>query len=176
MDHWLKNCVSMKLPKSLSKEQLDNKALVEKYPFLMPRNVFSDEIPEDYNYSYTKLDQIPYGWRHAFGLAMMEEIRLALGKHIHAYRVNQIKEKYGTLRWYDNGGNDKVHEVVRKYGTMSGLTCIDCGKHATRISFGYILPFCDNCGDNEHHKRDYVPLYKWYKKSKVIKFKKKYML
>ena len=39
-----------------------NKELVEKYPFLMPHNRWTDHIPEDYDYSYTELDAMPDGW------------------------------------------------------------------------------------------------------------------
>ena len=30
-----------------------NKELIKKYPFLLPRNVWTDKVPEDYDYSYT---------------------------------------------------------------------------------------------------------------------------
>ena len=33
----------------------------------MPRNRWTGEVPEDYDYSYTELDSMPDGWRKAFG-------------------------------------------------------------------------------------------------------------
>ena len=30
----------------------ENKELIEKYPFLQPRNVFTDKVSGDYDYSY----------------------------------------------------------------------------------------------------------------------------
>ena len=39
-----------------TKEQ--NKKLIERYPFLMPRNRWTGKVPEDYDYSYTELDAI----------------------------------------------------------------------------------------------------------------------
>lgn len=49
----------------MSKEY--NKQLVEKYPFLLPRNRWTGKVQEDYDYSYTELDGMPDGWRKAFG-------------------------------------------------------------------------------------------------------------
>jgi len=82
-----------------------NKALIEKYPFLLPRNRWTGEVVESYNYSYTELDDLPDGWRIAWGDQICEEIKEELVKYdfLDKYRITQIKEKYGTLRWYDNG-------------------------------------------------------------------------
>lgn len=35
--------------------------LVERYPFLLPRNVITDKIPNDYDYTYIKYLEIPKG-------------------------------------------------------------------------------------------------------------------
>lgn len=82
-----------------------NKALLERYPFMEPRNVWTGESIEDYTYSWTLADDIPDGWRVAFGDQMLEELREELIKfnYLNDYRPLQIKEKYGTLRWYDSG-------------------------------------------------------------------------
>lgn len=96
-----------------------NRALTDKYPWLIPTNTFSgvritttepgfyggcDDIPS-YDYSYTELDQMPDGWRIAFGEQMCEEIHQELVKFdcVDKYRILQIKEKFGGLRWYDDG-------------------------------------------------------------------------
>lgn len=44
-----------------------NQKLIERFPFLMPRNRWTGKVPEDYDYSYTELDSMPDGWRKAFG-------------------------------------------------------------------------------------------------------------
>lgn len=144
-----------------------NKELCKQYPFLIPWNRWSgklitdcaagekgywpgepDKLPE-YDYEYTELDNMPDGWRIAFGEQMCEEIREALidDGDLDKYRTVEIKEKYGSLRWYDNGckAGSKVHDIIRKYEYMSAETCIVCGKPATRITLGWISPFCDDC-------------------------------
>ena len=36
----------------LTPEQQRNKELIERYPYLLPHNIFTDKVPEDYDYSY----------------------------------------------------------------------------------------------------------------------------
>ena len=105
---------------------------------------------------YTELDAMPEGWRKVFGLEMCKEIRAALYKQdglkaIFAYRIEQIKEKFGTLRWYDAHSTHEIQEIIRKYEELSAHTCINCGATATWISKGWISPYCDKCiGDTSY--------------------------
>lgn len=48
-----------------------NQELIERFPFLIPRNRWTGKVPEDYDYSYTELDSMPDGWRKAFGEQML---------------------------------------------------------------------------------------------------------
>lgn len=129
----------------------ENKELCRKYPWLYPRNVWTDEPVEDYDYSYTLLDDMPSGWCIAFGKQMCEEINNVLKKAdwVNKYRIIQIKEKFGSLRWYDSTVpaeiSDEIQNIIDKYEEISAKTCISCGKPATRISTGWICPWCDDC-------------------------------
>jgi hypothetical protein len=121
-----------------------NRELVARYPFLLPRNRFTGEVSKDYDYSYTELDDMPTGWRNLFGEKMCEEIKKALGSELENYRIMQIKEKFGSLRWYDNGASQEVYDIISKYERLSEITCISCGEPATIItSKGWISPYCD---------------------------------
>ena len=139
--------------KRIKKKQLkmENKRLCKRYPFLQLRNPWTDElIKSDY---YTNLDEMPAGWKCAFGKDMCEEIRQVLIKanYLNKYRVVQIKEKYGSLRWYDDGAPSSIYhelqDVIDKYEGMSVRTCIWCGRPATKISQGWISPWCDKCAE-----------------------------
>lgn len=130
----------------LNRMQRKNKKLVGKYPFLLPRDIFTYEPLEDYDYSWTELDDMPSGWRKAFGEQMCEEIQQELDlSDIKDYRILQIKEKFGTLRWYGSVETDKLLDITNRYEKLSEVTCIKCGKSATKISKGWISPFCDKC-------------------------------
>lgn len=130
-----------------------NKQLIEQYPFLMPYNILTGKPIEDYDYEYIWLDDMPDGWRNAFGLQMCEELKQALleeggEKLLSEYKIVQIKEKFGYLRWYDSWTTNKVQDIIRKYEDLSARTCIQCGKPATRITTGWIAPYCDECIDD----------------------------
>lgn len=146
----------------------ENFELCKRFPFLIPSNRWSgmriteaseggywpgarEEIPE-YDYEYTELDDMPDGWRIAFGEQMCQEImdELVANNMVDDYRILQIKEKYGSLRWYDNGFTRKGFDIIAKYEALSQRTCIKCGKPATHTTRGWILPFCSECDDNEN--------------------------
>lgn len=98
--------------------------------------------------THTELDAMPIGWRKSFGIQMCKDIKKVLqsNHYLYKYRITQIKEKFGILHWYDNGSpNGCVYKVVDKYEDISYHTCIICGKPATKLSKGWISPYCDNC-------------------------------
>ena len=99
--------------------------------------------------SYTELDAMDAGWRKAFGIQMCKEIKKELKKHkfLYKYKIVQIKEKWGYLHWYDSGTpkDSKIYDIIRKYEQISAKTCVVCGKPATKMSTGWISPYCDDC-------------------------------
>lgn len=101
--------------------------------------------------SYTELDAMDAGWRKAFGIQMCKEIKKELKKHkfLYKYRIFQIKEKWGYLHWYDSGipKDSKIYDIIHKYEQISAKTCGVCGKPATKITKGWIYPYCDDCID-----------------------------
>lgn len=105
--------------------------------------------------TFTELDAMETGWRNAFGIQMCKEIKTALKKNncLRKYRITQIKEKYGSLRWYDTGAPEEVHKIISKYEQISAKTCIICGKSAKYISKGWISPYCENCIGNRNYTK-----------------------
>lgn len=111
--------------------------------------------------TYTEWDAIPAGWNKAFGKQMLKE----LGDAVHKlpkidrrdFRIMQIKEKYGSLQVYTNYGTNEIYDVLAKYEDLSYRICIDCGKHATKLTGGYILPYCDECfAKNSYYDEPYL--------------------
>ena len=128
----------------------ENKKLIEEFPFLLPRNRFTGEVISGYDYEFTELDAIPAGWRKAFGLEMCREIKDCLVKNnypLDQYRIMDIKEKYGTLRWYDNGHPEGMDEIISKYEDLSMCYCINCGNPTRYVTKGYIYFICEQCKD-----------------------------
>lgn len=141
---------------------MDNRELCERYPFLLPRD-WEGEVPEDYDYSYTWLDEMPTGWRIAFGEQMCADIMKALEKDPHAdeYRILQIKEKFGELRWYDSHCTPEINKIIKHYTELSQKICINCGKPAVWNSIGWVSPYCDDCArKNRWYPKVFEPIEK----------------
>jgi hypothetical protein len=122
------------------------------YKFLNKIVTFIDEKILDKIFifpSYTELDAMDAGWKKAFGIQMCKEIKKELKKHkfLYKYRIVQIKEKWGYLHWYDGGvpKDSKIWDIIHKYEDISRKTCVVCGKPATKMSTGWISPYCDDC-------------------------------
>ena len=145
-----------------TEEQLQNWILVGKYPFLIPRYDWSGEIIEDYDYTSTYLDDIPVGWKIAFGEMMCEEIKQELVRcnYLDKFRIIQAKEKFGGLRIYTNGEpvDCKVQQIIDKYSTLSENICVICGKPDVPITNnGWISPYCKKCftTPNDWYKKEF---------------------
>ena len=102
--------------------------------------------------TYTEWDTLKEeapGWYAAFGEQFLKELGDAVKKlpkkDRRAFRITQIKEKYGELCVYANFGSNEIYDVIIKYEYLSYHTCINCGKPATKLTDGYILPYCDDC-------------------------------
>jgi len=70
----------------------------------------------------------------------------------------QIKEKFGTLRFYYNGGDDTIGGMVRMAESMSSVTCEECGNPGKTRGPGWIRTLCD------HHEKEYQTRHEQYAK------------
>ena len=57
--------------------------------------------------------------------------------------VAQIKEKFGGLRFYYDGGDDNIQGMVRMAEAWADAVCEDCGAPATKKTTGWIRNVCD---------------------------------
>ena len=64
--------------------------------------------------------------------------------------LDQVKEKFGTLRFYYTGGDDEISGMVRMAESMSGVTCEECGNPGERRGSGWIYTACDTHTKPEH--------------------------
>lgn len=58
-------------------------------------------------------------------------------------KVEQIKEKFGTLRFYYEGGDDHIAGLVDMAESMSAIMCEECGAHGHLTGKGWIRTLCD---------------------------------
>jgi hypothetical protein len=59
--------------------------------------------------------------------------------------LDQVKEKFGTLRFYYSGGDDVIDGMVRMAESMSGVTCEGCGNLGERRGGGWVHTYCTPC-------------------------------
>jgi hypothetical protein len=55
----------------------------------------------------------------------------------------QIKEKFGGLRFYYDGGDDTVRGMVRMAEAWAECSCEDCGAAGRQRNDGWIRTLCD---------------------------------
>lgn len=60
----------------------------------------------------------------------------------------QVKEKFGTLRFYYNGGNRYIDGLVSMAESMSAVTCEVCGNQGKSTGGGWIKTVCVNHVDS----------------------------
>lgn len=135
-----------------------NKLLVKHYPFLLPRNVFSDKVPSNYNYNFTEYDSLLKGWKIGFGEFLLEELREACLKtdYLNRLRIFQWKEKYGSMRLYFNAAPSEVHNIANDYEFISQYICGQCGSiHGHVINdYGWYFPLCKKCYEKNNKRRE----------------------
>lgn len=59
--------------------------------------------------------------------------------------VEQIKEKFGGLRFYYQGGDEYIHGMVTMAESIADITCESCGNPGKKRGGGWIHTYCDPC-------------------------------
>jgi hypothetical protein len=67
--------------------------------------------------------------------------------------LDQVKEKFGTLRFYYTGGDDEISGMVRMAESMSGVMCEECSAPAETHGPGWIRTICKPCEEAREVKR-----------------------
>lgn len=77
-------------------------------------------------------------------------------KEVYQVVAVQVKEKFGGLRFYYNGGSEYVDGLVAMAEAISYVTCERCGKVGKPNNSGWIVTLCDDCRGYklEDHEED----------------------
>lgn len=63
--------------------------------------------------------------------------------------VAQVKQKFGTLRFYIGAGSDEIYDAISEAERESAKTCEDCGEPGKLRTKRYWLEtLCDDCEEN----------------------------
>lgn len=58
-------------------------------------------------------------------------------------KVEQVKEKFGSLRFYVSGGDDYTDGAISLAEILSSHICEECGAPGKRISGGWVRTLCE---------------------------------
>jgi len=131
-------------------KRINNYFLVKRYPFLGIQVDWGFDMeyhkPEyKYRYEWTWLDSVPIGWRPLL-LQMCKKLKKIIKENnLTNYKIHQVKEKYGELCWYDEGGNKRTFDLISEYENKTGSICVVCGKPAKYYTKGWINYYCPKC-------------------------------
>lgn len=121
----------------------------KQYPWLRLRDLYSGEIDTESD----AMDDMPEGWRKAFGSMMCEELDIAIKAAglEDEFIFEQVKEKFGELRMYYAPYNHEIHKIITKYEVLSQNICIHCGKPDVPVLItNWIRPSCRDCYNNSN--------------------------
>ena len=79
-------------------------------------------------------------------------------KQVH---FDQVKEKFGSLRIYYTGGDEKIQSMIDFAEFLSVSICEICGKFGYsvgRTAKGWIRSTCEKCSENDDRERGWKPI------------------
>lgn len=148
------------------REELD-KQLVEKYPEIFANRYADMQTTAmcwgfDHNDGwYNIIDQLcgniqeHIDWcrnSHAWDIRWNEEHpenQRPLRNLVSQVVADQVKEKFGTLRFYYSGGDEYISGFVSMAESMSAVTCETCGNPGRARGQGWITTLCQKHHDEQ---------------------------
>jgi hypothetical protein len=67
--------------------------------------------------------------------------------------LDQVKEKFGTLRFYYSGGDDYISGMVSFAESLTAVICESCGNPGERRGGGWVHTYCDPCEEKRELAR-----------------------
>lgn len=61
------------------------------------------------------------------------------------FRASQVKEKFGSLRFYMTASTDEMEDIIREAEHKSRVTCEGCGKRGKIVGGGWLYCRCREC-------------------------------
>ncbi len=65
------------------------------------------------------------------------------------FKVQQVKEKFGGLRFFTNWETEEISDLINKAEVKSEVTCEQCGEPGKLIRDGWVHCFCE-----EHRRKE----------------------
>lgn len=103
-----------------------------------PERLYDPDVYARNNGPYYMIEDYE-GWKD-----LVNECHRKLVEIAPDYRVFQIKEKFGGLRYYIDRSSDEICDIIREAESKSTQTCMDCGAPGSLRYKGYwMVTLCD---------------------------------
>lgn len=125
--------------------------LIEKYPHLFPEHFFFECGNGWSNILSSLLYRINKQEEH---IRNQNAYRVRYGRDPIEYKsvkIVQIKEKFGGLRFYYDGGDEYIRGAVALAEDMSYKTCEECGDPGTVAEKSWYRVRCQECRDKDNN-------------------------
>lgn len=126
-----------------------DKLLCEKYPkIFVNRNGDPKETLMCWGFEcgdgwFNIIDQLCSNIQHRIDWRQEQKEKYGRGEGCKQVVAVQIKEKFGTLRFYTEGGDEEIYGMIRMAESMSCVTCEVCGSPGKQRHGGWIRTLCD---------------------------------
>ncbi len=119
------------------KQELEDK-LVSTYPSIF-RDYKGDPAKTTMHWGMSCGD----GWYHLIDKLCSHIVELDPEKKCYAI---QVKEKFGTLRFYVGNASNEIHDAIEEAERKSSIVCERCGGEGkTRNDRGWLRTLCEKC-------------------------------
>ena len=134
------------------------KALQDKYPKIFgtsdpsePYTVYGIECGDGW---YDLLDVLCRNIQGHLDFKM-KDLKTGEEKEAMQLITTQVKQKFGTLRFYHSGGDEYTAGLIQMAEAISGMICETCGDKATVKTGGWIRNICNACHIKDKLKEDH---------------------
>lgn len=86
--------------------------------------------------------ECPEGWEKLVERLSVDLEHYAV-EHNRKIRVEQVKSKFGSLRYYISGGDEHAYEMIRDVERQSVNFCEVCGEGGRQQGKGWIVTVCE---------------------------------
>ena len=105
-----------------------------------------DRAKSNHDYLVSRLGKSRFGEsnRHVVTQEDVDDAKSRMDKEAELVpTVVQVKEKFGTLRFYIQAGTDAHYNYISFAEAMSGVTCETCGRPGKRLGRGWVYTACE---------------------------------
>jgi len=119
---------------------MDEQTLMKKYPKIFRQKDLSMKETA----MYWGVECGP-GWYNLIDTLCYSLQKLTDKKGHPQVEFTQVKEKFGSLRIYTQGGSDLQWELISFAEDLSKKICEKCGKPGQLRNDGWMITLCDDC-------------------------------